>query len=219
LTNTNIEQRANVRNSFHKRFHLSGNTVTLAGVTVKGAPDIAQRMRELLSKQTARILATHGPRAFEMPKTAACVHEAGHAVVATWLGKTVTRVGVHECPVGWAGYCHWEGGNWRLEPSNTAGMIELARSLYAGLAAELMWADEDRREGSSLDELVMSQIAAAEAAGSDAGGEALWRTEVHGAVVQCLFRNQDTLIGVAEHLLEHNRLKGQPLREALAGVK
>jgi hypothetical protein len=215
----NINQRAPARNSFHKRFHLptSGDTVTLADVTLSN-PDIARRLRELFSKQTAKILAAHGLRAFEMPKKAAAVHEAGHAVVATWLGKTVTRVGVHECPVGWAGYCHWEGGNWRLEASNTAGMIELARSLFAGLAAELMWADEDRREGSSLDELILSQIAAEEAAGSAAGGEALWRSEVRDVVLQCLNRNTEGVGSVADHLFAHNRLKGQPLRDALAGV-
>src|SRR5262245_55831156 len=105
--------------SKRRRFHIptEGDQVTLAGITISFR-DAARRMRELLSEQTSRILAEHGPKAFENPKPAACLHEAGHAVVATCLGKRVNRVYIYKQPAGWAGFCRWDGGHWHIRPSD-----------------------------------------------------------------------------------------------------
>jgi hypothetical protein len=81
-----------------------------------------------------------------------------------------------------------------------------------------MGVGDAKREGSSVDELIMSQIAAALAAESDIVAEAFWRTEVHDAVLQCLDRNWDAVEGIANQLWEHTRMQGQPLRAALARV-
>jgi hypothetical protein len=204
-------------NTTRKRFHLpvSGDKVTLAGVTICG-DDIARRLHTRLAEHVTGILAKHGLQAFEMPKKAACIHEAGHAVVAAWLGKTVTSVRIYECPAGWAGFCDWDGEGWRLKPDDGPGLIELARNLYAGQAAEMM--GREFREGSSLDELIVSQAAAALAAKSDEAAPALWQSEVHEAVVQCLRRNTDALANIGNYLWSHSKMKGQPLRDALAGV-
>ena len=205
-----------------KRFHLpaSEDKVTLGGVTICGE-DIAGKIQDRLSQLVANVLAKYGHQAFESPKELACVHEAGHAIVATWLGETVTSVLVYECPVGWAGFCDWKGDPWRIDSGDKSRLLVLARHMYAGLAGERMWADntEARRQGSSLDELIVSQLATAMAAGSDVAGYELWQSEVYWPVLKCLDRHRVAFGEIADHLIEHNRMKGRNLRNALVWVK
>src|SRR5262245_28365075 len=66
-------------------FPLDDDQVTLANQTIAG-PGIGRAVREALLREVERIYSGRGPHAFENTKRAASLHEAGHAVVATWLG-------------------------------------------------------------------------------------------------------------------------------------
>jgi hypothetical protein len=197
----------------------SADRVTLAGVTIEG-PGVGRGVYDALSKQIGRLLAEHGLAAFEHPKRATCLHEAGHAVVLPWLGKTVTKITISQRPDGWIGYTHWAEGAWCVDPGNenaSSALIAVSRNLYAGLAAETLFAGNDLREGSSIDELIMSQAAAQ--AARDGRGEALWQQEVHYPVCQHLRRNEHVVRRIAGYLLEHRKMQGRPLQIALGEVR
>jgi hypothetical protein len=206
----------------HRNAHLPADddVVTLAGTTIV-APGIGRAVRGAMSNEITRILAAHGFAAFENPRRATCMHEAGHAVISTWLGKHVTRVTTGRCVQGWTGFTHCADGEWRIHPDDANApqtLIAVGRNLYAGIAAEMMFARDDFREGSSLDEVVMSQLAAQMAAG-DEDGETLWRSEVHLPVCVHLKRNERVVRRIAGYLLEHRKIQGRPLERMLAGVQ
>jgi hypothetical protein len=198
---------------------LSGDDkITLAGITVEG-PGIGGGVRNLLACEMARILAQHGPRAFEAPKHAAAIHEAGHVVAHVLAGNRVQRTRIAERRPGvWLGFTETRSRHW-LRPRSPAQFLQVARSLYAGYAAERML-DQDFREASSIDEIVMSQLAAAMAANIlNTDEETYWQTEVHLAVCTSLGRNGTALKMIAEHLLNHQRLKGRRLDNLCAEVR
>lgn len=186
------------------------NKVKLDGVTIV-AQGIGIKLRELLQEETARILAKHGPRAFECPKPAAAVHEAGHVIIDTVLGKQVKRASIGRRNGLWLGYTECSDGEFRVHSSQVAEQTKLARHFYAGLAAEMFF-PEYRREGSSLGELILSQMAGGWAAmhiGQDE--QTYWNAEVHDWTCKTLTRHKETCVAIANHLLEYHQLKNQPL--------
>jgi hypothetical protein len=52
----------------------------------------------MIAKQFALLMQQEGIHAFEMLRSAACAHEAGHAIVETILGARVKSVRIHTCP-------------------------------------------------------------------------------------------------------------------------
>jgi hypothetical protein len=98
-------------------------------------------------------------------------------------------------------------------------LLARSRIVYAGLAAELLFAGDDKREGSSIDELMMSQILAEQAASLvGTGAERLWRDEVATWCYNQLYRNRDAHAEIAAALMKRGRLKGKVLRELCAEV-
>ena len=94
-----------------------------------------------------------------------------------------------------------------------------SRIAYAGIAAELLFAGDDRREGSSIDEIVMSQLLAEHAAlrvGIDA--PTLWRDQVAAWCNIHLHRNCKAHAEITAALMKRRRLKGKALRELCAKV-
>jgi hypothetical protein len=199
---------------------------TLAGFTMCG-PGLGKAVRERFVAVAAGILRKHGPRAFEMPRRAAAIHEAGHVVINSVLGVRTTSAVIE--PLTRDGKLFWIGMTSAPKlafvdtPATPVGFDEiLARSriTYAGLVAEILFAGEDRREGSSLDEVLMSQILAEHAAsliGIDAAR--LWRDEVSAWCANELHRNRKAHAKIAGALMERKRLKGRALRELCQKVK
>jgi hypothetical protein len=186
------------------------NKVTMGGVTII-AKGIGTKVRKILCEESARILARHGPRAFECPKPAAAVHEAGHVVVDTVLGKHVKRASIGQRDGLWLGYTECSDADFKVHSSQTAEQIKLARHFYAGLAAEMCF-PECYREGSSLGELILSQLAGSWAAmhiGQDE--RTYWNAEVHHWTWKTLTLHKEICVGVANHLLWHHQLKNEPL--------
>ena len=204
---------------------LHDDVFTLAGFTMYG-PGLGKAVRERFAALVAALMRKHGPRAFEMPKRAAAIHEAGHAVVMSILGVRVSDVLID--PVAKGGKLYWGGNTEAPElafadtPASPIGfdtLLARSRIVYAGIAAELLFAGDDRREGSSLDEIIMSQLLA-ERAASLVGASApeLWRDQVANWCHVQLHRNRNAHAEIASALLSRGRLKGKVLRDLCANV-
>jgi hypothetical protein len=192
--------------------------VKLDGITIV-AEGIGIQVREILQEQITRIFREHGPRAFECPKPATAIHEAGHVVVDTVLGKHVKRVSIGLRSGVWLGCTECSDGKFAVHSSQVAEQTKLARHFYAGLAAESFF-PEYSREGSSLDELILSQLAGKWAAmhlGQD--DRTYWNTEVHEWTCKTLTRHKAVCVGIANHLLQHHRLKNEPLARFCEAIK
>jgi hypothetical protein len=162
---------------------------TLAGITMAG-PGLGKRVRERFVAIAADILKKHGLRAFEMPKRAAAIHEAGHVVINCVVGIRTTSVLIDHIhrngQLCWIGYTEAPDMAFVDAPTAPAGFDKLlmrARTTCAGIAAEYLFAGPDRREASSIDEIIMSQIFAARAApligveeGKTRCGRGVWRS-------------------------------------------
>jgi hypothetical protein len=198
---------------------------SLAGFTMYG-PGLRKAVRERFVALAAGLIRKHGPRAFEMPKRAAAIHEAGHVTINSVLGVRTSNALID--PISRGGTLYWIGFTDAPElafvdsPMSPVGFDDiLARSriTYAGIAAELLFAGEDRREGSSLDEIIMSQLLA-ERAASLVGISApdLWRDSVANWCNSQLHRNRKAHTEITAALLQHKRLKGKALRDLCAKV-
>jgi hypothetical protein len=191
---------------------------TLVGMTVTG-PGIGKHMRKRMDKLIVDIKRKHGQRAFEMPKRAAAIHEAGHVVVNTVLGIKMTRSFIEELqhngqPI-WIGYTD---GDLRLSgtPGNPASLdvaLMKARATYAGIAAENLFAGDDHRHGSSLDEVLMSQVLIELHAGDDIETGRFWQNEVAAWCTCQLHHNRAVHAQATKALLDRRRIKGKRLRE------
>jgi hypothetical protein len=193
--------------------------VTIGGITID-SPRIGSNIRQVLNNEISRVLDQHGARAFASPKSSAAVHEAGHAVVYAAMRKGVKRVRIREAaPGNWIGMTDCRS----RKPARTETprqCLDLARSLYAGVMAEHLF-DRDFREGSSLDEVIASQLVGAHAANL-AGmfdQEPYWQQNVHEVVAADLIRNKDAVRVVAERLYTRNKVESPELDRLCAGVE
>jgi hypothetical protein len=199
--------------------------LTLSGVTMVG-PGLGRRVRERFVDITADLLRKYGLRAFEMPKRAAAIHEAGHATINCVLGVRTTSVLIDHIhrngTLYWIGYT--DAPDLALvdmsdAPAGFDKLLMRARSTYAGIAAERLFAGSDRREGSSLDEIIVSQIFAERAASLiGAEPEALWKNDVAEWCIEQLVLNRVVHAQISAALVERKRLKGKALRELCAKV-
>jgi hypothetical protein len=216
MTSPHYEQSTNL---------LHDDVFTLAGFTMAG-PGLGKAVRERFVALAAGIMRKHGLRAFEMPKRAAAIHEAGHVVINSVLGVRTTSVVIES--IHRDGKLYWIGNTSAPElafvgtpasPVSFDAILSRSRITYAGIAAELLFAGEDRREGSSLDEIVMSQILAEQAAllvGLSA--PTLWRDEVAAWCDIHLRRNRKAHTEITAALMKRGGLKGRILRELCAQV-
>jgi hypothetical protein len=181
-----------------------------------------------------RAFSRHGRSAFEAPRNAAIAHEVGHAIVGAHEGFTIRAVAVFSRSVPslglvWGGRCLEAGGTWTTGPDSSADEdLRRARFIIAGLAGEAITGHD--RPGSSLDELVLSQVVGLNVAAkrddpnqSDAEysayAERLWHEQVWGVAIAILHGNREAFLQVAEHLHQHEQVHGGKLRKALAAVK
>jgi hypothetical protein len=191
------------------------------------------------AQATRNVLERHGPSAFEAPRDAAITHEVGHAIVGTHEEFTIRSVrvfarSVNQWPLPgtlWGGRCLESGGNWTTGPdSSAANDLRRARFIIAGLAGET--AARLDRPGSSLDELIFSQIVGANAASKLADYsklrddaeyteyvKCLWHEQVWGVVIAILRANWEVFNQLAVLLQQHEQVRGGKLRKVLAQVR
>ena len=121
---------------------------TLAGFTMAG-PGLGKAVRERFVAFAAGLMRKHGPRAFEMPKRAAAIHEAGHVTINSVLGVRTSNALID--PISRAGKLFWIGYtdapklafvDTPAYPVSFDDILARSRITYAGLAAELLFAGE-----------------------------------------------------------------------------
>ena len=124
---------------------------------------------------------------------------------------------------GWIGFTDVSGGAFVYTPDKPATFDELlarSRTIYAGIAAEALFAGEDRREGSSLDEVLLSQLFgryAADLIGEDP--ELFWQRNIHVWCLCQLGGNREVHAEITEALLQRKRVKGKRLRQLCGQVE
>jgi hypothetical protein len=198
------------------------DVVSIGGITMHGI-GLGPKVRECLAEKTADILARHGPEAFETPKEATAIHEAGHVVINSVLGLETTEVYIEQVDkVRWIGWTHAPGLELAATLENRASpdrLIMQSRAALAGIMAEGMFASpEDRREGSSLDEIIASQLIASEAAersgiNHNDGMKMFWHERVWRWCGNQLRHNWEVHAEITEALMVRERIEGEALRE------
>jgi hypothetical protein len=123
--------------------------------------------REALGQEIERLLASEGPHAFELPRSAAIAHETGHAIVGTHEGIAISAVRVWSVPVSPQEYRlmgpTWTGETvdpaWGITPiTPTAVILSRVRMILAGVIGEAVLDPENCRKGSSLDERLLGRM-------------------------------------------------------------
>jgi hypothetical protein len=192
-------------------------------------PEIRTDVIEDIAREARRLLATEGLRSFEMPRSAAIAHEAGHAIVGRHQGLTIVRVEVFKRsgPQGevWGGATN-ENAPWRIDTTTpTAGVLARVRYMVAGIAGEPILDPDGYRRGSSLDEIVLSQMIyvrvmqerSSEFVGVDHPHEiwsgCWWQTCV------ILKHNEDIARDLMRKLARTGCLRGKPLAASLRQVR
>src|SRR5262249_6981809 len=123
-------------------------------------PEIITAVRDAAHKT----FISHGWSAFEMSRAAAIAHEVGHTIVATAEGRIIQSVRIfsRSTPFGtaWGGWCDdADDKDWTTGPdSSVESDLSRARIVLAGLAGEVITGKD--KPGSSLDELMVSQVVA-----------------------------------------------------------
>ena len=185
-----------------------------------------------LAINAMEIFQKEGASAFEMPREAAAIHEAGHCIIGKLNGFKIKKVSIFEktlpaAEAAFRGYDKvWYGRTeespqrrWEVGPSaNASDDLKRAQFVIAGLAVEAM--SQWKREGSSLDELALSQLIAAEAArklGVDA--KQLWNSEVWKLTILTCRHNLEVIDKIADRLLKVGSITGSVLGEMLNEVK
>lgn len=201
--------------------------VTIGGVTID-MDGIGKTLRERVNAHIREILAEHGPSAFEMPKRAAAVHEAGHVVINTVLGIETTNVFIEaraiEGKLVWGGYSvapDLEFSDTPDRPASFETLLNRSRCAFAGLTAEGLFAGEDRREGSSIDEIYASQLVCELACNRRPGSDAatVWQNDVAAWSARQLRHNRIVHGEIADALMDKRRIRGKRLRDLCAKVE
>jgi hypothetical protein len=181
------------------------------GTSLYAIADLDHLFRDAYAKQ--------GPRAFEDPKSAAVVHEAGHAVVFACFGLQVSCVKVRQKKKGadrghWIGLTEVVGGyKFELDPQTAVNDdVRNACILFAGRAAELLFDTENFRLASSMDELVTVRALVL----SIANKADLLPDEVQTKIAAMTFRILQENEAIVREIARLLNLKGVIRREALA---
>ncbi|MGA2289054.1 hypothetical protein [Bradyrhizobium sp.] len=201
--------------------------MTIGGITIH-QDGIGKALRERVNAHIRQILAEHGPSAFEMPKRAAAVHEAGHIVIDSVLGIETTNVFIEARAIkgklAWGGYSEAPDLEFFDTPDCPASfetLLNRSRSLFAGLTAEDLFAGEDRREGSSVDEIFASQLVCEIACSRrpDSDAESIWQNDVVAWCARQLQHNGTVHGEIADALMDNRRIRGKRLRDLCVKVE
>jgi hypothetical protein len=193
-----------------------------------------------IENATRRTLNEHGPSAFIATREAAIFHEVGHAIIGVHEGLAIRHISIYSravpnCGLMWGGGCSVAGpATCRTGPDTTADDdLHRARFLIGGLAAEA--AMQMDTPGSSLDDLVMSQVFGGNAATKladpvvlsalsdgpeyDAFLHQFWDKHVWRVAIRILYVNPEVFFQLAEQLREREKVNGGTLRNMLAQIR
>jgi hypothetical protein len=185
-------------------------------IEVRG--DSAKNFESAKRDILASAIALGGPAVLDCPKSSAALHEAGHCVVDALDGEIPLRASIW--PVIEFGQTQWIGRTesargWRVDETTAAEAdLKFAYSQLAGVVSEALF-DPDYRYGSSVDEIVTSQIIAVTAARKlqcNAGN--LWQATLV-EVWSILNINRALVHAIAGSLMRMGQIKRQTLERLL----
>jgi hypothetical protein len=191
----------------------TADTVTLAGIKLQ-SPGVGRDVRDAIGSRVRHALETEGPRAFETPRSAAAIHEAGHIAWHLTQGRRIKRAWIEPTLTGWIGMTeiHGKGWNVTLETQTATAIadhLEVARHLLAGVTAERLF-EKDFRAGSSIDEIVMSQLVGAHAATlEDQEAGPYWLQQVAAVVETTLRQHRTRVLALGMHLFTYGALNNE----------
>jgi hypothetical protein len=175
------------------------------GDETTGSPEFLawadDRMRELIVAAFQK----QGLRAFESTRRATAIHEAGHAIIFRWAGREVSRIRLCCRNGSWIGV---------TEASTTGSDLLQAYFRIAGVTAELLF-DEDFREGSSLNEIVVFNAACSNAALDMACSIIEVQRGVMSQVSKILRRNEHIVREIAARLMRRKTLEAKQIAALL----
>jgi hypothetical protein len=164
-----------------------------------------------------------GWAAFECPKSAACVHEAGHATAYSAEGDDVLGVSIFRrthCGLAcWLGETSTNAAPKTGPDTDPYSDLKAARGIIAGVAAEQLFEGTRFRFGSSLDEVATFTNFCANAAMKLGRDQVEVRIENFAAVARLLADHGDVVVSIATALAERGRINGRRLTKLLAPVR
>lgn len=192
-------------------------------------PDVHASMLECIGQEAIRLLDRDGPGAFEMPRSAAVAHETGHAIVGTREGFGIKAIRVFRHKFSrnkWYGLTSDNNGIWIIDPAtSTPTVLARVRYLIAGEVGEALLDRECYRSGSSLDEIVISQMICAsllQERGSEFAAydhpSKLWNL-CRAQAGYIIHSNEDIARQIMRKLAYKDRLRGKQLTAIVDQVK
>jgi hypothetical protein len=193
------------------------------------APAAAAEIFGLYEMEVVRLLATHGWRAFEQPRSAALAHEVGHAMVAHHDGATVRKLVItrrDELPAAfevWVGRCDIAGPRFEIGPdASPEFVLTQICKVAAGCISEKALDPSGVREASSLDEVTVSQLLANNLSllrefrhrTPQEIWAVCWRRTAH-----VIKQNEDVARELIAKLSLTGSIRGTPLNKSLAKVR
>jgi hypothetical protein len=179
--------------------------------------EIATRIVWIMERQRADAALCSGPRAFEMTKSSAAWHEAGHAVVSATFGVVPTSVEI------WETEGDWEGHTAGTLPGqiDERSLIESDHShavvILSGIRAEELF-DPDFRHGSSLFELALaSTIAWGIGVKTGTGTNSAWQ-EILDDTEARLIAHKPIVRVIASELMRKQAIRSRRLAAHLAPI-
>jgi hypothetical protein len=180
----------------------------------------------------AAALKAEGPSTFVSTAMSAALHEAGHVIIATSSGFTVTWSHIWLSDAwpapSWAGWTETSDRSVFCGiPAPVENNLIVARNVMAGYIAERVLEGDAAKEGSSIDERVAAlflttwaDIVRARAAGRKKSDFAALLFETENAVAEIIARNESQARAIARALIElaPDKLQGEALRSLIETI-
>jgi hypothetical protein len=131
-------------------------------------PQTTESIWWCIEREAVRLVGEQGLHAFEMPRSSAVAHETGHAIVAVHDGVAlsyveITRRVIEGCAA-WGGFTQWAQPYppqlMLVHPAPLRNILLRICSLIAGVVGQKVIDPAGCRDGSSIDEVVVSQVLA-----------------------------------------------------------
>jgi hypothetical protein len=193
-------------------------TIALAGETAELAKQDFKELSRAAHEQ-------QGLRAFEDPKSSAVVHEAGHAVLYAYHGIEMKYVKVSERKKGiqrghWVGNSQTVNYKWGPGPDTLPeDDFKNACIIMAGRIAEELFDRDNRRLGSSLDEVIKVRMLSRNISQKTGLDPNYFMMNICAQTCSILQKNESVVRKIVRFLERNGVVRGKVLGSILAQVE
>jgi hypothetical protein len=199
-------------------------TLRLGGAIFEG--EVAELVKQEFTDLARVAYQAQGIKAFEDPKSAAVVHEAGHAVLCAYSGLEMRFLKVWQCKKGiqrghWVGkFQPVEDCSWSTGPDTPPGEdLKNACTQIAGWMAEVLFDHDNLRPGSSLDEVIKARLLSSNFShktGADPKQVLMWICSITCSILK---KNESVVREIASILDRDGVIRREALSAILANVE